>query len=153
MPSHPVIVFIWLTLSHTILFYSTSGIFPGAKDLTSDLSHSKYVPQKTACYGDWAACFHWKFQVDTAKFFPRKLAFKLSLKRVVFDKYTLSNKMENSMLIPYLQRCWFKCTLPEWTVVVPSTLRKWEEKNPNPTSEIKRKVKCEPIIHNMPRTL
>lgn len=63
-----------------ILFYTTSGIFPGAKDLTSDLSHPKHVPWQTACYGGWASCFHWKFQVDSAKFFPRKLACKLSLK-------------------------------------------------------------------------
>ena len=88
-----------------ILLYISSGIFPGAKNLTLDLSHPTYVLWQTGCHGDWAGCFHWKFQVGAAKFFLRKLACVLPLKLDGYDKYTLSNRMENSMPGLYLQTC------------------------------------------------
>lgn len=63
------------------------------------------MPWQTGCRRDWAGCFHWKFQVDAVKFFLRKLACVLPLEWAGFDKYALSNKMENSMPVLYLQKC------------------------------------------------
>lgn len=153
MPQRYVIVFLWLTLSQSLLF---CFIPPVVSSWSQGLDFRSLTPQvRQVCALTnsllWrlrAACFHWKFQVDSAKFLPRKLACKLSLKWVAFDKCTHSNKMENSMLVLYLQKFWFKCS-----AVVSTTSRKWEAKNPNPTSKIKRKITCEPIILNMPRAL
>lgn len=95
----------WSLLSKLFCFISpVVSVFLGAKNLTLDLSHPRDVPWQTGCHGDWVGRFHWKFQVDTVKFFLRKLACVLPLKWAGFDKYTLSNKVENSILLLYLQR-------------------------------------------------